>query len=241
MNLNSLPQTQHNDDRLRRAESWLKRSRKAGSDAELAKSPEDKAAFRCEQFIFLWIAFNAAYGNEPIGIRKAYSNPTETDKFNDFLQKILRRDPNEDIKEILLNKYSDSINKLLRNQYVFRPFWSFVRGAPNMRNWEQRFKKSKKDAQKALNSNNVQEVLREVFNRLYELRNQIFHGGVTIASGWGQTQIRDGSSIMASLTPKILEIMSADIKENPDSDIWGKVAYPRVNKSPDVYISHLKT
>ena len=79
--------------------------------------------------------------------------------------------------------------------------------------------------------------LRKFFNRLYELRNQIFHGGVTIASGWGQSQIRDGSRIMANLIPQILEIMREDIEENPDSDIWGKVAYPRINKSQDAYVA----
>ena len=42
---------------------------------------------------------------------------------------------------------------------------------------------------------------------------------------------------MASLTPKILEIMRADIEENPHSEIWGKVAYPRINKSRDVYVA----
>ena len=39
----------HNADRLRRADSWLAHSRKVTSADE--------------KFIFLWIAFNAAYGS----------------------------------------------------------------------------------------------------------------------------------------------------------------------------------
>ena len=41
-------QARHNNDRMRRAESWYKHSLDAKSD-------DDK-------FIFLWVAFNAAYG-----------------------------------------------------------------------------------------------------------------------------------------------------------------------------------
>ena len=237
MTISGLPQTRHNEDRIRRAASWLERSRKVGSDAEQAKSPEDKAALTCEQFIFLWISFNAAYGHEPLDNNNDYGNPTETAKFNNFLKKILKRDSSGEIETILWSTYSGPVRVLLDNQYVYGPFWDWVRGVPNTEDWEQRFIKSKSSANRALGRRNVQRVLKEVFNRLYELRNQIFHGGVTIASGWGQSQIRDGSRIMANLIPQILEIMREDIEENPDSDIWGKVAYPRINKSQDAYVA----
>ena len=36
---------------------------------------------------------------------------------------------------------------------------------------------------------------------------------------------------MAALVPTVLDIMRADIEKNPDSDTWGKVAYPRINES----------
>ena len=45
-----IPQRQHNEDRMRRAKGWHERSEEATSDGE--------------RFIFLWIAFNAAYGSE---------------------------------------------------------------------------------------------------------------------------------------------------------------------------------
>ena len=71
-----------------------------------------------------------------------------------------------------------------------------------------------------------------VFDRLYTLRNQIFHGGTTYPSGFGRDQIRDGSRIMASLVPAILHIMRQDIDGNPDSELWGKVAFPRIEAEP---------
>ena len=36
---------------------------------------------------------------------------------------------------------------------------------------------------------------------------------------------------MADIVPVILDIMQADIDANPASEIWGKVAYPRIGES----------
>ena len=33
---------------------------------------------------------------------------------------------------------------------------------------------------------------------------------------------------MEVLVPEILKIMEEDIKKNPDSDVWGRLDYPRV-------------
>ena len=38
---------------------------------------------------------------------------------------------------------------------------------------------------------------------------------------------------MASLAPAILDIMQEDIERNPDSELWGRVAYPRINPEPE--------
>ena len=37
---------------------------------------------------------------------------------------------------------------------------------------------------------------------------------------------------MASLVPAILDIMRQDIDANPDSDLWGKVAFLRIEAEP---------
>ena len=95
-------------------------------------------------------------------------------------------------------------------------------------------KGSKKAANSALSRRDISTVLSVVFGRLYTLRNQIFHGGTTHPSGFGLDQIRDGSRIMAaSLVPAILEIMRQDIDANPDSELWGKVAFPRMQRKPE--------
>ncbi len=214
-NNDDTPQREHNEHRMRRAFGWLDRSEKAGAN-------EGK-------FIFLWIAFNAAYGAESIGIDE--DNPKENGSIGTFLRKIIERDEHKKIDAILWEKHPEPIRILLNNQYMFRPFWQWVRGDPEGADWRERFEADNERTERAIENQDVGGVFMEVFRRLYELRNQIFHGGVTFAEGWGETQFRDATRIMAELVPVILEIMKADIDANPASEIWGKAASPRINDS----------
>ena len=224
-----LPQGRHNEDRMRRADSWLERSERAASDRERARTREEEIGLDCERFIFLWIAFNSAYGRELVDD----DDPKESERFSEFLRKVLQQDQEIAIETILWDTYSGPIRVLLNNQYVYGPFWDWVRGSERGRNWRKRFERDRRAAKGKLANSDVHGVLVAVFRRLYVLRNQIFHGGATFASGWGQEQVRDGSRIMAALVPRILEIMRADIEKNPESAVWGKVAYPRINEAPE--------
>ncbi len=216
------PRRQHNADRMRRADAWLQRSR--------AEDTED-----IERFIFLWIAFNAAYGDEdamrdfaeaPVG------QPSEAARFNTFLLRIVRNDPDRVLYGILWERYSGPIRKLLNNPYVYRPFWRAVqRGGGD--GWRERLAADNREVERAVASRDSFAILTRIFRRLYTLRNQIFHGGATWPAGFGRDQIRDGSNIMAALVPAILDIMRRDLEQNPDSDRWGRVAYPRINDRPE--------
>ena len=227
-----VPQSKHNEDRMRRAESWLARSEKAASDRQNARNDDERAGCECEQFIFLWIAFNAAYGYELVGESADDDDPGEWNKFSDFLEKILSQDKDRAIETIVRQKYAGPIRILLENRYVFHKFWKRVRGSSKGKNWSKCFEDSRVDSLRALQDGRIHDVLMVVFSRLYVLRNQVFHGGAMFASEWGRAQVRDGSRIMAALVPKILEIMRSDIKKDPESD-WGKVAYPRINERWD--------
>ncbi|MDD9857036.1 MAG: HEPN domain-containing protein [Gammaproteobacteria bacterium] len=215
-----VPAEQHNQDRMRRAFSWLKKSRDTAN-------PHEK-------FIFLWIAFNAAYGAETIGVEGDDRYVSEARRFKRFLREIVRRDEKRKLEGVIWGDlFSGPIRVLLGNQYVFRPFWEFVQGEKTDNEWKGLFQQNNRRVKYALKRSNVDSLLMEIFQRLYTLRNQIFHGGTTFARGWGKSQLRDGSRIMASLVPIILNIMKADIDRNPASEVWGKVAYPRVNHEPD--------
>lgn len=212
-----IPQRRHNEDRLRRADSWLRRSEAAGDDTE--------------EFVFLWVAFNAAYGRETIP-SDSDLQPTEREKFEEFLRAVLALDYDNTLEEILWSTYSGPIRVLLENRYVFKPFWDAVRDPESGGDWESRFSVSNAAVLGALGAKNAHHVLRVVFMRLYTLRNQIVHGGATFGTGWGQRQVKDGCKIMASLVPAILKIMRTDIEKNPDSGVWGRVLYPRVGGAP---------
>ena len=217
------PQRQHNADRIRRARAWLKRSRQ--------ERTED-----IERFVFLWIAFNAAYGNEAAlqdFVEREDDRNSESHLFRAFLRNIIEKDGDGVLERIIWDEFSEPIRVLLANPYVFHPFWKAVWGSEWDADWRQRFEGSKRAAASALARSDTYTVLSVVFDRLYTLRNQIFHGGATYPAGFGRDQIRDGSRIMASLVPTFLNIMQKDIDQNPDSKTWGKVAYPRINSEPE--------
>ncbi len=215
-----IPQSEHNEDnkhRIDRADSWLRKS-------EGAKYDEEK-------FICLWIAFNAAYGVEGTD-----ANEVETAKFKDFLRKIRKYDKQNDIGESFLdldeNSEKKPIRNLLTNRHVYKQFWKCVRDKREDI-WSEHFDRENNSASRALDrkltsNNEVDKVFNIVFDRLYQLRNQVFHGGVTCdKNGWGWIQLKDGCRIMAKIVPVILKIMAA----NPGAD-WGKVAYPRIGNKP---------
>ena len=155
---------EHYEHRMRRAKSWHEQSKRAESDEE--------------KFICLWIAFNAAYGGEP------GNNPdeNETKRISDFLGKIIHHDKQKEkkINDTLNRKYKQ-IEELLDNKYIFGPFWKHVRGEPEGKDWENDFKRKNKKVRENFKRKMYTDVFKEVFWRLYQLRNQVFHGGVTSA------------------------------------------------------------
>ena len=210
-----IPNRQHNEDRMRRARSWLDRSEESTSDGE--------------RFMFLWIAFNAAYGSDASDAE----NLTQRRQFSEFLRKVLERDQENEIENIIWETFPGPIRILLENQYVFGPFWKWVQDELDAEDWHEWFERETAGVRRKLSARDVHGVLRIVFDRLYTLRNQIFHGGATFSGGWGQAQVHDGCRIMASLVPAVLEIMQADIDRDPDTDAWGAVAYPRIHFRPE--------
>lgn len=210
-----LSQREQNKIRMQRAWSWHARSQ--------------KVQFDDEKFIFLWIAFNAAYGTEFPDAR-VNEKVLERYRFRDFVREIVKRDNENAIGTTLWTKFSGPVRMLLKNEFVFCPFWNWVQGRQEGKDWESKFNKKNQQVYKALGNHDVSGVLEEVLSRLYVLRNQIFHGGKTFDKSLGQEQVRDGSRIMEALVPLILQIMQDDIDdEKSGSDtVWGKLNYPRV-------------
>lgn len=188
--------------RIHRAISWLGRSEQEQSDPDA-------------RFIFLWIAFNAAYAQE-LGAEK-----TERELLTAFLQTLVDADADKRLHKILFGKYAGPVRLLIGNRFVFDPFWRAVRQRDTSDRWKIGFDASQKAALAAMVTGNTHEVLSVVFDRLYVLRNQLVHGSATWSSAINRPQLNDGVAMLDSLVSTIIDLML----EHPDLD-FGPVNYP---------------
>lgn len=195
--------------RVHRSISWIVRAEKEGNDTDA-------------QFVFLWIAFNAAYADER-GLAGIAAGERTT--FADFFNRLVHLDQEKRIYKAIWEQFSGPIRLLLSNRYVFSPFWQFHNGIEGYENWEQRFAAAQKSAASALGSGDTARVLSLMFDRLYVLRNQIVHGGSTWGGQVNRQQVRDGASILGFLMPVFLNLMM----DNPDED-WGVPFYPVISE-----------
>lgn len=194
--------------RVHRALSWLDRAERA----------EDMDG----RFIFLWIAFNAAYAQELGESGQASDRAT----FKAFLGKLCDLDAGKRIDGLVWNEFSGSIRTLLENRYVFPPFWEFQRGRMDEGAWKRKLYRARKAAHLALASSNTPALLSVVFNRLYTLRNQLMHGGATWDGKVNRDQLRDCTRLLGKLVPVIIDLMM----ENPGAP-WGEPVYPVVQEA----------
>ncbi len=191
--------------RIHRALSWLDR----------AEQCEDEDG----RFIFLWIAFNAAYANELGSV-----SITEGAQFNHFLSRLVELDTDNKIYQIIWKQYTGAIRVLLDNHYIYQPFWNFHNGRSGAEDWKEQFSRDKAAAHRALAANETGKILGIIFNRLYTLRNQLVHGGATWGSKTNRNQLRDGNQILGDLVPIIIELLM-----NNTLVYWGDACYPVVD------------
>jgi hypothetical protein len=192
--------------RVHRALSWLNR-------AELETSDQDA------RFIFLWIAFNAAYANE---LRDRQSL-TERKLFITFLGRLIEADKNSLLYKMVWAEFSGPVRLMIDNQYVFQPFWDHHNGLLPEVEWREAFRRSRDSAQRALVCMDTRKLLAVMFDRLYVLRNQILHGGATWNGAVNRAQITQGATIMALIVPLVIHLMM----ESPNR-LWGEPCYPVV-------------
>ena len=195
--------------KIHRALSWLRQ-------AEITEDIDSS-------FIFLWIAFNAAYAD----IDTYESSRNEKLIFESYLEKIASLDQNNTIHSMIRNQFSQVIIELVGNKYIFEGFWKYHRSGQG--NWEVEFEEDKVKLNDALNDTsnvdniNTKTILPLLFGRLYTQRNQLVHGSATWESKMNRDQIRNGRKILGVLIPVFIEIMMKRPRDN-----WGKPFYPVV-------------
>ena len=215
-----------NHTRLKRALTWLERCEKCNEN-EID-----------EQFLFLWISFNAAYGDDgTLQQKRSADREPEHKKLTDFLRRVAKRDDDDRLIGCI-RANQKRVHDIMNNRFLFRPFWQAEYQGHAASSWQARFKKDKKRMHAKLHAVNpdaqcIGEILRLVFDRLYTLRNQIVHGGAQYCSDYNRSSLQLGHPIIALCVPEILHIMLTAIIKNPDEN-WGKVAYPPYLEEPDI-------
>ena len=189
--------------RIHRALSWLNR----------AEQCDDGDG----QFIFLWIAFNAAYANE---IGEGEKSP-EQKIFGQFITKLVDLDKGDTLYNLMWQEFPGCVRVLLDNKYVFKPFWDYHNGKISEEQWDSSFKSAKQAASRALAEHRPTAVFTAVLSRMYTLRNQLMHGGATWNSAVNRDQIRDCSALLGKIVPFIIQLML----DNPGT-LWGDACYP---------------
>ena len=193
--------------RVHRALSWLQR-------AELEQGDADAS------FIFLWIAFNAAYANE-IRDRKNFS---ERRQLMNFLSRLVTHDNEQLLYQLVWGQFTGPIRLLIDNRYVYQPFWDYQNGWIAESQWQIGFERSKASANRGLARQDTKKVLAVILDRLYTLRNQMIHGGATWNSSVNRTQVSDGVAILGLIVPTIIHLMMENSQQ-----VWGDACYPVVD------------
>lgn len=189
--------------RVHRAISWIIRSENETDDHDA-------------RFIFLWIAFNAAYS----AYDEDDANIQERARLKSFFETLRQCDNDKTIYEIVWQSFPKQVRSLLNNQYIYAPFWKHHHGATGYENWYSRFKSAQTKVNKALSEGDTVTLMTLLFDRLYVLRNQIIHGGSTWGSAINRSQIKDGSELLQIIVPQIIDLML----DNSEAD-WGSISY----------------
>lgn len=201
--------------RIHRALSWL-----ASGFCEPAQQVNHQALDTC--FIHLWIAFNAAYASEIDG--NTFSS--DKNRFHQFLQTVCKLDKDKHIYHFVWRSFSGNIREFLKNRYIFQPFWDFHNGNITQSTWEEMFQAANRKVHLALSTQDTEQILFGLFNRLYTLRNQIIHGGSTFNSSANRHQLKEACLILSSLIPIIIQIMM-----NHHEHHWGNPFYPFIQET----------
>ena len=204
--------------RIYRAISWVERA-----EEEAKKKPNDWDA----EFIFYWIAFNAAYA-QTINDWDVFSEPS---CFRTYFEQVVPYDNlfGHRISDAVWNMRSGSIKNILKNRFIFQGWWDFHKSAKDSNEWnvsseKKLFDKDKEDVDNAVeNPQGTIDVLAILFKRLYTMRKQLVHGGSAWNSDMSRAQAEDSVSIVKSLVPLFIDVMMND----PYRD-WGPLRYPRI-------------
>lgn len=186
--------------RVWRGLSWLERAEQA-NDAE-------------GRFISCWIGFNALYGqldddNRPWGEREALGT---------FLATIWRLDEEESIRQ-LLGKRQLAVLHLIESKYLYDKFWS-----QPQRNHEHALRQTVRKMLARFGTSGMLPILQTLFDRLYIMRVQVFHGASTKGSSLNRRTLIQSGDLLRELLPVMINVM---IRHGVEAE-WGRICFPPI-------------
>ena len=198
--------------RLHRAISWL-------------KAAEENDDCKDLQIISYWITLNSCYA-----ISGDVDRFAESSKLTEFFEKVIEVDKHGTIYELFWTEFSGMIRILLNNPYIYKRYWLYQRG--QVSGWKEEFERDNLRAVRLLqNPDRSVELIQLAMRRLYQMRNQLIHGGATYKSSVNRDQVRDSANLLGRLIPLIIGIML----DNPE-EAWGDIYYPVVGTKTDAKI-----
>ena len=175
----------------------------------------EKAEGEDEQFIFYWIALNAAYNDAD-----SFAE-TERIKRRNFFNKISELDIDNRIKKALIS-IPNQLRVFVDNKYLYDEDWKTQKGDTSEENFEKHKTMVMQKIYSGLMAKEDEiEVLDYLFTLMAVLRNQLFHGLATYQSRANREQLGAGVKILKAIMPIIIELVLV----NDDVD-WGRVSYP---------------
>ena len=191
--------------RIYRALSW-------GQAAEL----EDRLD---EKVMKLWISFNALYG----------SGFNEFSDVSNFLESVIKVDKDKKLKKRLMDN-PNTIKNFISIPELYDEYWKNEDDSRNERvtRVNKLIEREKEKYKEFIESqDDADKLLYDLFRLVYLLRNQMFHGSSSYASGANENSKEKCKEILELFIPDITEIMI----DNPDND-WHSVKYkPLKNES----------
>lgn len=166
------------------------------------------------RFISLWIAFNAIYGHLGDDGRDAQDHAT----WQAFLARMVEKDAEDHLGRLLADLQTTVLH-LIDNQFLFRPFWQKQPDA------KEKLRRSVQKSLIRIRQGDTLPLLQELFERLYVLRQQVFHGAATSGSKLNRATLEAGTHVLSRIVPAMIEVM---IAAGPAID-WGEVCFPPVS------------
>lgn len=182
-----------------RAISWLDRNE--------SLDPSDTEG----RFIACWIGFNALYSQLdedqlPWSDRKAQRA---------FLERIYNLDTKGRFRKIV-SKRQKSILSIIDNKYLQEAFWVDRADA------DKELQAQTKDAIILLHKHHQVKLWRMIVERIYIMRNQVFHGASTKGSSLNRRTLQNCTNILLDFLPACIDVI-LDYGVHED---WGRVCFP---------------